>query len=182
MARELKVYSLTNRIAWKYKNVLTDAETPTYDSEYGYAADLTTGTGSGEADRIFTSQGRELTSGTSEDIDLYDLNLLDIGAGAGNDPLGQPWVVREIVYLSIVNSSTSDGTLKVGGKGNAQTWSAPFNGDDDALVLVVPRGFVQLYGASDPAYAVANTTNHVLKIEASGGDCTYDIVVVARSA
>jgi len=182
MARELTVYSLTTRIAWRYKNVLTDAETATYDSEYGYAADLETGTATGQADRVFTSQGRTLTTGVSEDIDLYDLNVLDIGAGAGKDPLGQPWIAREIVYLSVVCSSTSTGTLKVGGKGTANTWSAPFNGDDNALVLVVPSGFVQLYGASDPAYAVSNTSNHVLKIEASGGDCTYDIVVVARSA
>ena len=131
---------------------------------------------------MFMSAGRTLTTGVSEDIDLYDLNVLNIGAGAGNDPLGQPWIAREIVYLAVVSSSASTGTLKVGGKGSANAWSAPFNGDDNAIVLVVPSGFVQFYGASNPAYAVSNTSNHVLKIQASGGDCTYDIVVVARSA
>ncbi len=178
----LEVSRLYLILDYVYKNTLTDSTEVKLDSEYEILDELTTGTEATKADRFFISQSRTLIDAAYEDIDLYDFSATDIGNGTGKDPLGQQQTNAEVVMLLVKNHSDSTGDVVVGGKSTVQAWNSPFNGSDSSTLVVKPDGFVILYGASDPAYAVANTTNHVLKIAASGGAVTYDIVVVARSA
>lgn len=143
---------------------------------------LSSGTGANAADRIWSDLDRALSSGATEDIDVYDLAAFDIGQGAGKDASGASWALAEVVCLLVYNASTSAGTLLVGGKGTTAAWNSIFNGDDDAKLPIVPGGWFQIFAPTDPAYAVADTSNHLLKMEASGGAVTYGVVIIGRSA
>lgn len=141
------------------------------------------GTGAGQADRFWQSTGRTLTSGGSEDLDVYDLASLDIsGAGAGRDALGQVWTVAEIAGILVHNRATSAGDLLIGGKGTAAAWSIWLNNNDDAELTLKPSGIFLLASTNDPAWGVTDTSNHLLTMLASGGAVTYDIYLLGRSA
>ena len=144
---------------------------------------FTSGTTDSKANRIWSDTERTLTSGNSEDIDLYDFGALDIGGGAGKDALGQTLTLAEVTGLHVYVHSTSTGSLLVGGKAAATAWNSLFGGsDDDAFLLLKPGSTFYIDCPPDPAYAVTDTSNHLLKMAASGGDVTYDITVMGRNA
>ena len=182
--RSLSPISVQAKLTTTIQNLLDASSTGTVAVDVGdtITKSPTSGTAADKADRCWTDKGRTLTSGNSEDIDVYDFGSLDIGAGAGLDPLGQALALAEIVAMLIQNSSASAGDLVVGGKGTTAAWNSLFNADDDAVLVIKPGGFVLLYAPTDPAYAVADTANHLLKMAASGGDVTYDIHILGRSA
>ena len=147
----------------------------------GPTTQLTNGTSANQANRIWQDTGRFLASSGTEDLDLYDLGSIDIGAGAGKDALGQTFTLAEVVALCVYLHPTSAGNLLVGGKGTSAAWTSPFSANTDKLTIK-PGGMFFLYAPTDPAYAVVDSTNHLLKLEASGGACTYDVAVLGRSA
>ncbi len=144
---------------------------------------FTDGTTEGKADKAWKISGRTISSGGSENIDVYDGGTIDVGAGAGRDNLGQAIAFAEIVGFLIVNRDTSAGNLIVGGEGSAAAWNSPFNASDTATVgPIAPGGFLYMATKADPAFAVADTSNHLLKLAASGGNVTYDVQFIGRSA
>lgn len=186
MARTLASFSFAAKLLATVKNVWDSAginkEAAAEQGEsLGFATAFANGTGANQADTIWSSGNRALSSGANESLDLYDLGTIDLGAGAGKDALGQSVANVEIVGLLIVHKSGT-GTLLVGGGGATTAWNSMFNGDDDAQLVVKPGGRVLVLCPPDPAYAVADTTNHTLKMEASGGAVTYSITVLSRSA
>lgn len=151
--------------------------------KHGDTTALSSGTGANKADMIYLFPGRTLTSGNSENIDLYDLGSLDVGAGAGKDGAGLAWVAAKLTGIVIVNDPASEGNLLIGGEGSGAAFNSIFNGDDEAVFGPLAPGdpFFAL-NRSASAWAIADTTNHLLKIAASGGDATYDLLLMARSA
>lgn len=143
----------------------------------------TNGTGANQADRIWSDSGRTLTDGNSESLDVYDLGSIDLGAGAGRSALGQAVTFDEIVGLMIINRSPSGGgDLVIGGEGSGAAWSTLFNGSDTAkLGPVGPGGCLFVYSPDTSAISVEDAVDHLLKIEAAGGDVTYDIVILGRA-
>jgi hypothetical protein len=164
----------------------SDNAVVTANAAHGVAQSITfsaSGTGSGQADRFWQSTARTLTSASSEDLDLYDLGSLDVsGAGAGRDALGQLWTVAEIAGLLVYNRSTSAGNLLVGGNGTAAAWNSWMNANDDSEITLPPSGILLLASTNDPAWAVADSSNHLLRFLASGGAVTYDVYLLGRSA
>lgn len=143
--------------------------------------ELLSGTTINKCDRVWFDENRSLAVGT-EDLDIYDLGSEDMGAGAGKDPLGQALTFAEIVALIVVNDD-ADGTLKLGGKGDTTAWNSLFGGDDDAVLVVPPLTAVAIVCRSDPGYAVADVSNHILKVEAANADVgDWSIYLVGRSA
>jgi hypothetical protein len=141
------------------------------------------GTGAGQADRFWQSTGRTLTSAATEDLDVYDLGSLDIsGAGAGRDALGQLWTVAEIAGILVFNRGTSAGNLLVGNNNTTAAWNSILNASDTAAITLPPSGILLLASTNDPAWAVADSSNHLLRFTASGGACTYDVYLLGRSA
>src|SRR5579872_1497365 len=61
------------------------------------AVSLGNGNGNNQANRFWQSTARILASGGSETINLYSFAGIDIGAGAGNGPLGGAMALTEIV-------------------------------------------------------------------------------------
>lgn len=142
----------------------------------------TDGTTTGKADKIWASKARSLSGATSENIDVYDFGVIDIGTGAGEDALGNSQTLTEIVAMLIENKSTSTGNLTIGGEGSAAAWQTPFGASDTATFGPFPPGGFMLFAAgADPAFAVADSSNHLLKITSSD-TLTYDIYIIGRSA
>ena len=134
------------------------------------------------ADKCWYSTARSLSGATSEDIDMFDLGTINIGAGAGLDPLGGTWATVEVVAVLITNDSTSTGNLTIGGKAATTAWNSPFSGDDNyTFGPIHPGGGMLFWSPANPAYAVADVSNHLLKI-ASSASATYSISILARSA
>ncbi len=150
--------------------------------KFSPATALATGTSANQADRFWQDEGRTITSGNNEDIDLYDFGTLDIGAGAGLSPLGQAQTWAELVAILVRNTAASAGDLHVGGNGTAAAFNSFFNADDSAVVVVNPGGMFMLFAPDDPAYAITDTSNHLLRMAASGGNVTYDLYLMGRSA
>jgi len=181
MARELALSELAIRLTYEYKNTLAGSEEVKHASNFVFNDQLATGVLADQADRWLLSKGRVLTDGNHENVDLYDLGTMDVGAGAGRDTLGLTWSISSIVMLLVTSSAGSTGDVLVGGAGSGNTWNTLFNGDDSSEVVVRPGGAFMAFTPAEPAYAVNNLSNHVLKILASGGDIEYDIAIVARS-
>lgn len=147
---------------------------------------LTDGTTANKADKLWFDEGRALSGTTPEDIDLYDFGSIDIGGGAGKDPLGGTLALAEIVAVLITNDSSSTGNIYVGGKNAGTAWNAVFAiggvADDTAQFGPIKPGGWLCFGApTDPAYAVADTTSHLLTMTPTA-NATYNIYVLGRSA
>lgn len=139
------------------------------------------GTASGQANKVWASMGRALAGSGTEDIDMYALGAIDIGAGAGKDPLGGPFANFEMATLLIYNNPTSVGSLLIGGKGASTAWTSLFNAVNTSVLSLPPSGIALFTAQQSPAWLIANTTNYLLKMLASGGAVTYDIYAIFRS-
>ena len=143
---------------------------------------ITNGTTTGKADKIWSLTERSLSGASSENIDVYDFGTIDIGTGAGEDALGNTVTLADIVAVIVENKSTSTGNLTIGGEGSAAAWNSIFNASDTAeLGPLPPGGFFMIGSGADPAFAVADTSNHLFKMTSSA-TLTYDIVIIGRSA
>lgn len=138
-------------------------------------ASLSTGSGLNQANYVFADR-RSLNASTAENIDMY--------APAVRDALGQTLTLSKVKALYIHNRggstlSASD-IVAVGGEGSAATWNSPFSGSDSFEMSLEPDGKLVLISPSAAGYAVANTTNHLLKVENLNGAqaITYDIIII----
>lgn len=141
-----------------------------------------TGVGADQADKWWASEGRALVTETDEDIDLFDFGSLNIGAGAGVDALGQALSLADIVFMLVVNRSTSTGNLLVGGEGSTAAWNSLFNADDEAKIVLPPGAWFAACSPSNTAWAVADSSNHLLTLGAPAGAVTYDIYLLGRDS
>ena len=170
------------------KNVLDASATGSPQVALGNSPSLvfTSGTEANQADRMWAQKGRTITSGGPENLDVYDFGSVDIGAGAGLDGLGQSLTLAEIAAILIFNRSTSGGNLLVGGIAAVTAWISMFvsqtSSEDDEILVIKPVGLIGFGAPTDPAYAVADTSNHLLKLDSSAGTCTFDIFILGRSA
>ncbi len=187
MADTLSAMKLLVKLQTTFAQTINSGSSSPVKSALGTTIDagtLTDGTGANQADKYWESLGRTLAQSGTEDIDLYDFGTIDIGGGAGKDPGGQAYALAEICVLLVYNRTTSVGSLLVGGKSTTAAWNAPFNADDDATVGPIgPGGLLLLSDFNAAAFAVADTSNHLLKVaEAGNGAVTYDIHILGRSA
>lgn len=186
MARSLSSISILARLSAVLENAV-DGSAQSADVNQGFALSpataLTSGTTANKADRVWSDTGRTILSGANDDIDLYDLGTIDIGGGAGKDALGQSVALAEVVALLIYNQPGSAGGLLVFGEGSTSAWNGPTNGSDTAVFGPIrPGGWLMLFAPTDPAYAVTDAASNLLRLTASGGNVTYDISVLGRSA
>ncbi len=164
-------YSLTKRA------VTESGATPAQEFLFMATHGFTNGTGADQVQRLWSSKTRSLSS-ASENLDLFDLASVDVGAGAGLDSLGQAFALTGIKALYVHNDAASAVDLLVGGVSATTAWNTLFNGDDDAKLTIHPGGTVIAITPKAVGYLVADTANHLLKIEAAGGAATYDIAIL----
>lgn len=174
MARSVKATVKSSVIG----TLTNDSTSAKDDFSLSSSITFTNGTGANQVQRAWYDNGRTLSASATEDIDVYDLASIDIGAGAGLDSLGQAHALTGVKLLYVKNHSDSGGNLHVGGKGTTAAWNSPFNADDDALIVLVPGASITLTAPTAAGFAVADTTNHLLKMTDAGSGCTYDIAIL----
>lgn len=181
MARQLSAHASFKLSGTLFNTQTASTEsgaTPSHEFNFSKGLSFLNGTGASQAQRFWGSKVRSLTSGNDEDIDVYDLASVDIGAGAGVDPLGQSVTMSGIKALYVENIAGSAGTLLIGGEGSTAAWNSIFNGDDNAVISLPPGGVLLIAVPTAAGYAVADTANHLLTLTASGGDLTYSIAFI----
>lgn len=181
MARQLNAQASFKLNGTLYNNQTASTEsgaTPGHEFNFTKGLSFLNGSGASQAQRFWGSKVRSLTSGNDETLDLYDLGSVDIGAGAGLDPLGQSLAITGIKALYIENIAGSAGNLVVGNESTAATWNSFFSGSDTATFTLKPGAIFLTADPTAAGMAVADSTNHLLKIAASGGDLTYSIALI----
>ena len=143
------------------------------------ATALTNGTGVNQANVVFEKDSASLSSGVSLELSLGSGNGFTI-TETGLNLLGESWVMAEVVALLIINDATSAGDLLVGGASSAQ-FDAWLNNNATAKIRIRPGGFFCIFAPTDPAYTCA-AGDTLLKLEATGGDVTYQIYGMGRNA
>ena len=149
----------------------------------GPPTSLQTGTGANQANRFWQSTARILTAGTHEDINLYSFAGIDIGAGAGNGPLGGAMALIEIVGILVVNETVAQGsigTLTIGGVGAASGWTSVFGTNTDTIKGFSPGSCWEIFNPVQPAWVVGSANNNLLRIAAVTSNVLYDIYVLGR--
>ncbi|KKN55354.1 hypothetical protein LCGC14_0583440 [marine sediment metagenome] len=143
---------------------------------------LTSGTTANKLDLELQNRDKALTSAATDDYNLFDGSTFD-GTATNFDMLGNAAGFTEVVAVLAHNQSTSAGNMVIGGQGDSTAWTGPFGGKLSTDIQIIhPGGIYSIFAPDDPAYAVANTTNHIFQVLASGGDITYDLVFFGRSA
>jgi hypothetical protein len=132
---------------------------------------FTSGTGAGQADRLFTDTRTIAPSGT-DDLDL---------AGSLVDAFGATITFARVKGLYIAAAAANVNDVVVGGAA-ANQFFTPFGSATDKLK--VRSGGVLLLAATDAtAYAVTAGTGDLLRVANSGAGTSvnYDIVIVGAS-
>lgn len=166
------------------QNFVDNAANPNAQVALGVAFAQSPPLGSGvaalQADRMWQSTGRVLVSAANETINLYSFAGIDIGAGAGNGPLGGAMAQIAIVAVLVINRATSIGNMVVGGQGTANAWLGGCLNANTSTLTFHPGGGAMLFDPSATAFTVGAASNNLLQVAASGGNITYDIYVLGR--
>lgn len=139
---------------------------------------FTDGVGADQANRVWEDRDRVLSSGATESIDLYNMVGIDIGAGVGNDALGQALTIEEIVLIVITNKSTSAGSLEVEpGASNALNALGSHTVANEGALK--PGASLAKFFPGADGIDLSSTKKNV-KFTASGGACTFSIYILGR--
>jgi hypothetical protein len=150
-----------------------DLATGTVPLQVRKAVSLATGTGAGQADKVFSDRRTLAASGT-EDLDL---------AGVLLDAFGAAITFARIKGI-VISAAAANTNSVIVGAASATQWATLFNAA--GTVTLKPGGaFCALAGAADAvAWPVTAGTGDLLKIANSAGTTTvtYDIVIIGASA
>ena len=141
---------------------------------------LEDGTGDSQVSRAL-EYSATLTDGSTDDINVRTMAGVDVGAGAGNDALGQTWSITEIVALAIEHSAgTGQLEIMATDPSNKLAWVPTLSvANGSALKL---NGLLVMYQPDASAFVVSDDTWETLRLTANGGSVTYNIYMLARHA
>ena len=141
---------------------------------------LDSGVEAEEANRAWQREGVRITSGGTEDIDLYDFAGIDIGGGAGNDGLGQAMALEEIMGLLLVSDSTSVGQLEIMPANPANYWTCMPKHTVALGNALKAGGALLIFQPNTDAFDVVDASSHVIRLGANGGNVDYSMYILAR--
>lgn len=145
-----------------------DLNTSLNPLQYAKTFGLPSGTGALQADRIFHDQ--RTTSG-NDDLDL---------AGSLVDPLGATLTFVKVRGI-LVYAAAANTTNVVIGNAAANQFVGPF-GAAAHTFAVKPNSLFLATAVDSAGWAVTAGTGDILRIAASSGTVTYDIVILGTSA
>lgn len=185
MARSISGTKVTLNVSGSYINTLTDGTLTTIGHpQLGFSAILTSGIGDNQANRIWQSTGRTLVNFARETFNLNDMDgTTNIGAGAGNDSLGQTVDFEEIVGIFITNDNavTADGLLEIIPDPDTNGWTPIGEHDVANGGALSGGGVLAKFAPAEAGFDVNPGTSENIRFRASGGDVTYSIYVIARN-
>jgi hypothetical protein len=161
------------RVSFNLGCKVTSSSGAVFDFSKSTGSSLRNTDGTFAFDRILALEDYSLTTAAGNlDIDLYDLGTLDVGSGPGDDNLGQSHANSAIHAILIENASSSVGDLRID-TGATGSWTGILPAS--ATLDLDAASFIQcVFGTTGKA--VADTTNHILRLSAQGGDCTINVV------
>lgn len=148
---------------------------PSFNPSMEAVLQLTDGTTAGKADLLFVDE-RTVNESSNDDIDL---------AGALTDAFGATITAAEVVALFIINAPRS-GTANASDLtiGNATNAFEGFLSAAGTIGPIKPGGFL-LIGAGNAAglgAVTAGSADELRIANGAGGNATYQIGIIARSA
>ena len=173
--------SLTNiQLSAAIRATLSDTiESVTRSAQGSGSASLsfTNGTAINQADVFYQDLGRTISSGNNEDLNLFSM----AGFDTTKDALNNVAFFENVCGMLVVNTSSSAGDLIIGNNATTAAWVGLLQADTDEILLPAD-GFLCCGTRDATGWAVANTTSHLLRMTASGGNVTYDITLLGRSS
>lgn len=170
MALDTPVFQV--QIAATLSGTTVEGGTPSYPFNAIWSAPLTTGTGSGQADKLYTAQ-ITLTASSGQDIDL---------AGVLSDPFGVAMTMVKLKAIAVRASTTNTNNVNLTRPAaNGVPWLLAA-GDG---IAIGPGG---LFMAVNPGTAglgtVTPATGDLIRVDNSGAgtSVTFDIVLLGTSA
>lgn len=144
-----------------------------------YSGQITNGVSAGQANRGWENLSYEISSGNSEDWDLYDMGTRDIGAGAGKDALGQSWVAEEIVCI-VIKQTGGTGRLEImpSSPAGALTWMPALTVANGGALRT--NACLCMISTNTDAFDISDGVSHVLRLKANGGNAIFDMYILAR--
>jgi len=171
MASALAI-DLRASLTWLLQDAL-ELSTITDVSKLEFAASLTNGTGSGEADRIWHDE-RTLAAAAADDLTLSALASSVFGNSVNV-------ALAKVKALLIVCTTDDAGAELTIGNAASQAWVGPFNAS--SARLLVPGDSVLFLVNKQAGWNVGVGASDVLRILNSGSvSATYRIVIVGTSA
>jgi hypothetical protein len=148
-------------------------QTPQMQVNYQQSLGLGSGTGAGQADKLWMSGARTLAASANEDLDL---------AGTLVDALGATLTLARVKGIIIAASSANTNDVQVGGA--AANGFISWVGSATDKVKVKPGGVFALFAPDATAYPVTGGTADLLRVTngGAGTSVTYDVIVLGSSA
>jgi hypothetical protein len=151
-----------------------DLVTSSAPLSYRNRVSLTSGTGAGQADLLF-SDTRTVNASSNDDLDL---------AGGLTNAFGASLTFARVKGLIVAASASNTNNVLVGGDATNTflTWVVA---EADAVILRPGACLALFAGPADATgYAVTGATGDLLRISNSGAgtSVTYDIVIIGASA
>ena len=181
MAATLVSASFGVTVSFTYRNALDLTNVDDTLSALAFAAaTLTNGPGLAQGNQLWHDR-RTLASAATETIDCYEFAI--DGGAANVDSLGLALTMVRVKAILFYNRSATAGEVfKLFGEGTTAAWSTPLNGVDTTKIVVQPGGVFLLTAPSAAGLVVADTTDHLLKVENSGSSSNdYDLIIIGAS-
>jgi hypothetical protein len=134
-------------------------------------AQLSAGTGTGKADKLF-SDTRTIAASSSENLDL---------AGVLADPIGATITCVKVKFIYVKASAANTNSVLVGGAAS-NGFLGPF-ADATDILTIPPGGFILLVHPG-AGWTVTASTGDILKVANSGGTTgvDYDVIIGCATA
>ncbi len=142
-------------------------------------SELTTGTGVNQADIAWLKDGGTSGGTTTVALDVYDGALFD-GTESAGETGGKAQTMAEGILLVVFNRAASDVALTLGGLVSSAAWSPPLSDNDGTEVS--PGGALVFFSPDATAYPITDGSKHLVEVTPQGGNITYDVLVLGRSA
>lgn len=140
---------------------------------------LTTGVSANMIDRAWEDSSRALASGVTETINFASLTGIDIGAGAGNDPLGLACEFEEIV-LVVIRQISGTGRLEINPTipANNLAWMPQKTTVNDGALR--NGSWYAEFRPGEDGLAVTPGSSQNVNFKATGGPVVYAIYIFGR--
>lgn len=179
--RTLSSPKVTAQITGTIQNTMDDGQAASGGISSNTSDTLTPGVSANQANRAWQWKNKVLSAAASITIDLFDFAGFDMGAGAGNDIVGQALALEEIVIIQIKNENavTAAGVLEI--IPDASNGWTPIGIHTAALGGALSGGGVLLkYNPAEAGFDVTDASNHRIQLTANGGNITYSVWVLGR--
>ncbi len=171
------------KISATVRNVMDDGRAAQGAVNGGTADSLNSGVDANQANRAWQWKNKILANGATLVVDIFDMASFDVGAGLGNDIVGQTMSpIEEVVAIKIKNENAPTlvaGLLEIE-PDSSNGWT-PIGTHTVANGGALGGGGILLkYQPAEAGFNVTDASNHRILLTANGGPVTFSIYLLGR--